>query len=49
MGADLVEFNPDRDVDNLTAVLAAKLMKEIAAKIVLSQRLHRFELEFKEC
>ncbi|MEO7167227.1 MAG: agmatinase [Spartobacteria bacterium] len=33
VGADLVEFNPRCDVANLTANLAAKLVKEIAAKM----------------
>jgi agmatinase len=31
VGADIVELNPDRDVTGLTAVLAAKLVKELAA------------------
>jgi len=31
VGADLVEYNPVRDVDNLTAKVAAKLTKEILA------------------
>lgn len=35
VGADLVEFNPRRDVGDLTANLAAKLAKEIAAKILV--------------
>ncbi|MBS0420078.1 MAG: agmatinase family protein [Proteobacteria bacterium] len=30
-GADVVELNPDRDVDGVTAVLAAKLVRELAA------------------
>jgi agmatinase len=30
-GADVVELNPDRDVNDMTAVLAAKLVKELAA------------------
>jgi arginase len=29
VGADLVEFNPTRDVQNITAMLAAKLFKEL--------------------
>jgi arginase family enzyme len=36
VGADLMEYNPDRDVDGITASVAAKLMKEIGAKLVLS-------------
>jgi arginase len=34
IGADLVEYNVDRDVDLLTASAAAKIMKELAAKII---------------
>jgi len=30
-GADVVELNPDRDIDAVTAVLAAKLIRELAA------------------
>jgi arginase family enzyme len=31
VGADIVELNPSRDVNGVTAVLAAKLVKELAA------------------
>jgi arginase len=31
LGADVVEYNPDRDINGVTAVLAAKLVKELAA------------------
>jgi arginase len=31
VGADIVEYNPSRDLNGVTAVLAAKLVKEIAA------------------
>jgi agmatinase len=31
IGADIVEYNPSRDVNEMTAVVAAKLVKEIAA------------------
>lgn len=34
VGADIVEFNPRRDVAGLTANLCAKLLKEIAAKMM---------------
>jgi agmatinase len=34
VGADIVEYNPRCDISNLTAVLAAKLVKEIAGKMV---------------
>jgi len=36
VGADLVEFNPRRDPVGITAMLAAKLLKEIAAKMLES-------------
>lgn len=29
IGADIVEYNPDRDIDGVTGVVAAKLMREI--------------------
>ncbi len=31
VGADVVEYNPTRDINGVTAVLAAKLVKELAA------------------
>ncbi|HEX8309169.1 MAG TPA: agmatinase family protein [Allosphingosinicella sp.] len=31
VGADIVEYNPGRDIGGVTAVLAAKLIKEVAA------------------
>ena len=34
VGADIVEYNPLRDFQNMTAFLAAKLLKEIAAKMM---------------
>ncbi len=34
VGADIVEFNPRMDVSGVTAMVCAKLLKEIAAKIV---------------
>jgi agmatinase len=34
VGADIVEYNPARDVNGVTAVLAAKLVKELAALIL---------------
>jgi agmatinase len=33
-GADIVEFNPRRDVNNLTAVVCAKILKELSARIL---------------
>lgn len=34
VGADVVELNPDRDINDMTAMVAAKLVKEIAGKII---------------
>jgi agmatinase len=34
VGADIVEYNPNRDFQGMTAFLAAKLFKEIASKMV---------------
>jgi arginase family enzyme len=34
IGADLVELNPDADLDGVTAVVAAKLIREIIALLL---------------
>jgi len=34
IGADIVEYNPERDFQNMTAFLAAKMMKEIIVKMI---------------
>jgi agmatinase len=34
VGADIVEYNPHRDIQNMTALTAATLMKEIAVKML---------------
>jgi len=34
VGADIVELNPSRDVNDLTAFVAAKLIKELASRMV---------------
>jgi arginase family enzyme len=34
IGADVVEYNANQDVSNLTALVAAKLVKEIAGMIL---------------
>ncbi len=34
VGADLVEFNPVRDVDGMTATVAAKILKEILGRMI---------------
>ncbi len=36
IGADIVEYNPQRDVQDLTAAVAVKLVKELAAKMIES-------------
>jgi len=36
VGADLVEYNPLRDVNNMTAMVAYKLFKELVATMVLT-------------
>ena len=35
VGADIVELNPDRDVVEMTSMVAAKLVKEVAAAMLL--------------
>jgi agmatinase len=37
VGADIVEYNPRMDVNGVTAMVCAKLLKEIAAKMLESQ------------
>lgn len=34
VGADIVEYNPTRDINNMTAMVGYKMMKELIAKIV---------------
>ncbi len=34
VGGDIVEYNPNRDINGMTAVVAAKLMKELLGKIL---------------
>lgn len=34
IGADIVEYNPLRDVNDMTAMVASKLLKEISGKIL---------------
>ncbi len=34
VGADIVEYNPDRDFQDITAYLAAKMMKELLGKMM---------------
>ena len=40
VGADIVELNPKRDVGDLTAILAAKLVRELSAVIHRNYREH---------
>jgi agmatinase len=37
VGADVVEYNPGRDINGMTAMVAAKLVKEIAGRMLLSR------------
>jgi agmatinase len=34
IGCDVVEYNPDRDINGVTAMVAAKVVKELLAKLV---------------
>ena len=34
IGADVVEYNPTRDINGMTAVVAAKFMRELAARMI---------------
>jgi len=36
IGADVVEYNPQRDINEMTAMTAAKIVKELAAQIAIS-------------
>jgi len=36
IGADIVEFNPERDASGMTAMVAAKLLKELALKLLIA-------------
>jgi arginase len=40
VGADVVELNPSRDINGMTAVVAAKLIKELAALSVRGGEIH---------
>ena len=37
IGADIVEYNPSRDINDMTAMVAAKLLKEFAGKMLLNR------------
>jgi agmatinase len=34
LGADIVEYNPERDIHDMTAMVSAKFLREIASKII---------------
>jgi arginase family enzyme len=36
VAADIVEYNPRRDINDMTAMVAAKLLKEIAGQMLLN-------------
>ena len=36
IGGDIVEYNPDKDINDITAITGAKLMKELIGKIMKS-------------
>ena len=38
VGADIVEFNPERDPQGITAMVAAKLLKEILGRMLAEER-----------
>lgn len=38
IGADIVEYNPDRDIGSMTAMVAAKLLKELIGRIYQDQK-----------
>ncbi|MEE8480511.1 MAG: arginase family protein, partial [Desulfobacterales bacterium] len=38
IGAEIVEYNPKRDVQGITAALAAKMMKEILSQMVINKK-----------
>jgi len=39
IGGDIVEYNPDRDLNSVTAMVAAKLLKELIARIAINDDL----------
>lgn len=38
LGADIVEYNPTRDINAMTAMVSAKFLREIASKMMLSRK-----------
>ncbi len=41
VGADIVEYNPQCDIDNMTAIVAAKLAKELAGMMIVTSSMLR--------
>ncbi len=39
IGADVVEYNPDRDINGMTAAVCVKLMKELGSRMLLDRDL----------
>ncbi len=37
IGADIVEYNPNRDINGMTSMVCAKFLKEIAAKMIINK------------
>jgi agmatinase len=37
VGADIVEYNPEQDIAGMTAVVAAKILKEVLGKMIAAQ------------
>lgn len=40
VGADIVEYNPERDINGMTGMVAAKLLKELMARVMGDQLEH---------
>lgn len=43
IGADIVELNPHRDINSMTAMVAAKLAKEVMGRMLLDQSMNNAE------
>jgi arginase family enzyme len=44
-GADIVEFNPRRDIQDMTAMVAAKFFREIAAAMLREEGKGKLKIE----
>ena len=38
VGADIVEYNPERDINGVTGMVAGKLLKELIARILQNSK-----------